>query len=71
MSLPRDLWPGPGSWQMGPPSEEQHAGVPLDVRPEDELFPKQDRQNVAPPRVTLLRRMMSWLPGRHRRNGRG
>jgi hypothetical protein len=62
MSLPRDLWPGPGSWQIGPPPGEKRA--------ERRLASPEASRNVAPPRVTLLRRMSSRLRGTHRRADR-
>jgi hypothetical protein len=61
MSLPRDLWPGAGSWGLGvPPPEVQ--------RPEKKTpTQRRARRNVAPPRATLPRRAMSRLRGKDRR----
>ena len=62
MPLPRELWPGRGSWQIGPPPEEQ--------RPSRRLASRQARQKLAPSRLMLRRRMMPRLRWRRRHNDR-
>lgn len=59
MPLPRELWPGRGSWQTGPPPEEQRRGRGSQVDKRGRMFHS--------PRVALRRRMMPRLGWRRRR----